>query len=239
MAGCSSTRESGARAQLPRLEYARTELREYGTSDSRYQRAMDIITLVNDTPLTFEYTGDDKDWPAYSCQTRDGDRWQDVQRTVCVFSWRPQTLAPGETVELVVHGHYPGEKRIGLRVVDKSTGQETCVWSAGYDSRVEYSEVAGLMHRLSRRLPESPYSRTGGAFTPLVPFPGLPLMCDGYVLTLWHEEQADRLWILEQGGIGGRARWFGPIEAEEDALIRTVLPKLGNVFAVASLPKAR
>jgi hypothetical protein len=67
MAACSSTGGPGARPRLPRLESARTELCEYGASDSRYQRAMDIITLVNDTALTFEYPGDDQDWPAYSC----------------------------------------------------------------------------------------------------------------------------------------------------------------------------
>ena len=53
----------------------------------------------------------------------------------------------------------------------------------------------------------------------LMSFPWLPVMCDGFSLTLWHHPSTDELWVAETGSsIGGRSlegRWFGPIQRDD------------------------
>jgi hypothetical protein len=61
----------------------------------------------------------------------------------------------------------------------------------------------------------------------LVAFSGLPFVADGYAYTLYHEPAADHYWLAEVGGIGGWARWRGPVTANNPLLrelLELVLP---------------
>lgn len=145
-------------ADVPTLEYIGTELRAYGYDDDPYYRFMDIIRFSNQTPVAWEFWGEDVTWPPWNrAFLTPGRVWQQEPRAFCGTFFENRRIEPGQVVLFPAHstrvtydvnsGTY---SRVQLELTNAQSGEKALVFTEGYRPRTKNEDEA-LARKLDRR----------------------------------------------------------------------------------------
>jgi hypothetical protein len=122
--------DHSSEGDVPSLEYEVSFVKHFqGYGDRR----MDRLLLRNDTSFDFEFAGDHLHWPDYTRESWNGASWFNEDPFRFHGSYSTQRLAAGQSTTITVYCSMSNAlSRIGVEMVNLSTGVKGTVWCAPY-----------------------------------------------------------------------------------------------------------